>query len=161
MPCETFSLEGTSKAMAKNHEGVSVRHATFGKGLFATKRYRGGQHIGEVTGKIIRDPDYGSAYCIAMGPGGSMEPSSPWRYLNHACDPNCALFSVHEDDDCTPENRTIVLEAIRNVQPSTELTIDYEWSADNAIPCGCGGPNCRGWVVAENQLHLVKRGRHH
>mgnify|MGYP002637977281 CR=1 FL=1 len=146
--------------MASNPARVAVRKAAFGKGLFATKRFRDGQRIGEVTGRIIADPDYGSDYCIEMGPGGSMEPGTPWRYLNHACEPNCSLFSIHEDDNCPPEERTIILEALRNVQPGAELTIDYEWSADNAIPCGCGGPNCREWVVAADELHLVKQGRH-
>ena len=141
--------------MPRSHPGVSVRKAPYGKGLYATRRFRKGQQIGEISGRIIHDPDYGSDYCIEMGPGGSMEPFAPWRYLNHACEPNCQLFSLHEDDDCPPEDRTIVLEAIRNVQPDAQLTIDYEWSAENAIRCGCGGPNCRGWVVAEDELHLV------
>lgn len=46
----------------------------------------------------------------------SMEPA-PWCYLNHACEPNCELLSLHEDDDCPPEDCTIVLEASATCSP--------------------------------------------
>ncbi len=136
---------------------VETRPAKHGTGLFACKRFRPEQIIGEITGKIFDDPDYGSDYCIDLGEGG-LEPAAPWRFLNHSCEPNSKLFVVFDDGDPLDE-RIVVLEALRNIQPGAELTIDYEWSADNAIPCGCSAINCRGWVVAKDELHQVPAPR--
>ena len=140
----------------KKKLSVEAKKAKHGKGLFAKKRFRPGQQIGEFTGEFINDPDYGSDYCIDLGDDCSLEPGEPWRFVNHSCEPNSKLFLVYEDDDPL-EERKVVLEALRNIQPGVELTIDYEWPADSAIPCGCESPKCRGWIVDPTELHLLKR----
>ena len=136
--------------------GVEAGPAKHGTGLFATRRFRAGQAIGEVTGKRIDDPEYGSSYCIDLGDDWSLEPGEPYRFLNHSCTPNAKLFLVFDDGDPI-EKRKVVLEALRNIQPGAELTIDYEWPADSAIPCGCESSECRGWVVDPDELHLLKK----
>ena len=136
---------------------VKVGEAKHGFGLFAAKRFRAGQTIGEVSGDRIDDAAYGSEYCIDLGDDMSLEPGEPFRFLNHSCEPNCKLFVVFDDDDAPIEDRTVVLEAIRNVQSGAELTIDYEWPADSAIPCGCGAGRCRGWIVDPKEMHLLSR----
>lgn len=140
----------------KKKLGVEAGQAKHGKGLFASKRFRKDQIIGELTGKFINDPDYGSDYCIDLGDDCSLEPGEPWRYVNHACEPNCKLYLVFEDD-APLEDRAVVLEALKNIQPGVELTIDYEWPAESAIPCGCESKKCRGWIVDPAELHLLKR----
>lgn len=140
----------------KKKPAVEAGPAKHGKGLFAKKRFRPGQVIGELTGKFINDPEYGSDYCIDLGDDCSLEPGEPWRYLNHCCEPNCKLYLVYEDDDPL-EERAVVLETLRNVQPGAELTIDYEWPAENAIPCGCGSDKCRGWIVDPAELDLLRK----
>jgi SET domain-containing protein len=50
---------------------------------------------------------------------------------------------------------SIQLVALRDIRPDEQLTIDYAWPADSAIPCGCDSPNCRGWVVDADERHLV------
>lgn len=136
--------------------GVKAAPATHGTGLFATRRFRAGQLIGTLTGKVIDDAAYGSNYCIDMGQTFSLEPDAPWRFVNHSCEPNAKLYVV-DDDAAVPVKRRVILEALRNIQPAAEILIDYEWDADSAIPCGCGAASCRGWIVDPALLHLLKR----
>lgn len=139
----------------KKKPAVKVGKAKYGKGLFASKRFRPGEKLGTVTGEIFDDPDYSSNYCIDLGEDHSLEPAEPFCYLNHCCVPNCKLYLDYEDGDAVSD-RNVYVEVIRNVQPGAELTIDYEWPADGAIRCGCGHKKCRGWVVDPAELHLVK-----
>jgi len=138
---------------------VRVGPAKYGQGVYALKKFRTGQHVGTVTGEVIRDKDYGSEYCIDLGRGRSLEPATPFRFLNHSCDPNCELF-VREYHPKTEERLSppeVFVETKRPVEIEQELTIDYGWSADAAIRCGCGSPNCRGWIVSADELPLVNQ----
>lgn len=138
-----------------NSRGVKAAKATHGQGLFATRAFRAGQSIGDIAGKIIDDPDYGSEYCIDLGDSHSLEPDSPFRYVNHSCEPNSKLYVIYDDDTPVRERR-VMLEALSEIKKGDELTIDYEWPADSAIRCGCGTKNCRGWVVDKAELHLLR-----
>lgn len=143
--------------MLKKKLGVTAGPAKHGTGLFATKRFRPGQVICEVTGKLIDDADYGSNYCIDIGGTYSMEPGEPYRYVNHCCEPNAKLFVIYKDESDPIPERKVVIEALVNIQPGAEILIDYEWAADAAIECGCGAPSCRGWIVDPAELHLLKK----
>ncbi len=133
---------------------VEVRPARHGLGLFAQRLIVPHEIIGEVTGKIVHQTGYGSEYCIDLDPGRALEPDAPFRYANHSCDPNCELCSWEETEgDITPDR--VWFTALRAIQPGEELTIDYAWDADAAIPCGCGSANCRGWIVEESELEDV------
>jgi hypothetical protein len=44
------------------------------------------------------------------------------------------------------------VETLIDIPEGTELTIDYQWSAEGAIRCLCGATRCRGWVVAAEEL---------
>ena len=48
------------------------------------------------------------------------------------------------EDDADAE---IWVEAVRDIMPNEELTIDYAWPADRAVKCLCGKLRCRGWIV--------------
>lgn len=134
--------------------GLKAAPAKHGTGLFATKQFRKGQSLGEVTGKRICDDDYQSDYCIDLGDDWSLEPSEPYRYVNHCCTPNAKLYLVYDDGE-TVEKRKVVIEALQTIRAGMEVTIDYEWPADGAIPCGCDSSECRGWVVDPDELHLM------
>ncbi len=54
--------------------------------------------------------------------------------------------------------RRLFVLAVDTVRPGDQLTIDYAWPAGWAIPCRCGEPACRGWVVAESERHLLAAG---
>jgi hypothetical protein len=70
------------------------------------------------------------------------------KFINHSCDPNCE-----------PDIRDgkIFITSIRDIAPGEELSYDYsfDFTEDNT-PCKCGSPKCRGYIVAEDQLHLLK-----
>lgn len=132
---------------------VRVGKVPFGRGVFARMEIPAGTIVGAVEGRVIDDAEYASAYCIDLGHSWSLEPRAPFRYLNHCCTPNCQLVMTElEYEDGNPAPAEIHLEALVTIAPGTELTIDYAWSADGAIPCLCGSPQCRGWVVAAEEL---------
>jgi uncharacterized protein len=68
------------------------------------------------------------------------------RFFNHSCDPNC---------ESTVDKRRVFIEAIRDVEPGTELTYDYQihredddpQNIDEVFACRCGFPNCRGTML--------------
>lgn len=69
------------------------------------------------------------------------------RFINHACAPNC---------EAVDEDSHIFIEAIRRIEPGTELTYDYHLSLgvrrtkkdDIAYQCRCGSRTCRGTMIA-------------
>lgn len=142
--------------MATSNPWVVVGKVPFGKGVFARQPIPKGTEIGQVLGKVIDDPEYSSTYCIDLGNSLSLEPGTPFRYLNHRCEPNCALHTLDvEYEDGSPAPSEVYVEALSDIPKGTELTIDYQWSADGAIKCLCGAENCRGWVVALEELPLL------
>ncbi len=134
---------------------LGVCDTQVGKGLFARQRFRKGQLVGEVTGKIIVGAEYDSRHCIELSRTHVLEPGVPFRYVNHKCQPNCELFSWKPDKHGDESDRVYV-QAICTIQAGEELTIDYAWEAEAAIPCRCAAENCRGWIVAIEDLHRVK-----
>lgn len=138
------------------HDAVRVAEAAYGLGVFADETFPARSVVGWLRGRLIEDEDYASDYCIDLGNGVSLEPDAPFRFVNHSCEPNCELYIVeHEDDSTGAVHSEVCLEAIEEIFPGEELTIDYGWPADCAIPCGCASPNCRGWIVASDELHLL------
>jgi hypothetical protein len=136
--------------------GVRVGEVSYGRGVFATRLFSKGEFVGVVEGQIIDDADYSSDYCMDLGGTLSLEPGPPYRYVNHSCEPNAQLFIVppeRPDDDPVP---LMIMEATRTIRPGDEVTIDYGWPAEWAIPCQCRAVGCRGWVVAKEELHEVK-----
>jgi hypothetical protein len=210
-----FNHRGDSDLGKVFSSGVRIDRNSYGLGVFAFAFIPQGTPIARVSGQVIRDPDYGSDYCIDAGDGKVLEPSVPFCYLNHACEPNCQLTQyvkekeVDEsedletgelteeemeldedcelsDDDCiygglgedesiescdaTEEDGAesgelfeddadaeIWVEAIRDIMPNEELTIDYAWPADRAARCLCGQPQCRGWIVDPAERKLLPK----
>ena len=139
--------------MSVDSQLVRVGKVPFGRGVFARQDISAGTDLGRVKGKVISDPEYASSYCIDLGDSMSLEPQAPFRFLNHCCTPNCHLqtFAVVYDDG-TPAPAEVMVEAVADIPQGGELTIDYQWSAYGAIKCLCGSSDCRGWVVAEEEL---------
>lgn len=133
--------------MAKKRSKVfEVGDTPYGLGLFTVEKIKKGALLGRVTGEIFDDPDYQSDYCIDLGQDHSLEPAEPFRFLNHSCEPNCVLV-LEESSSGRPAKSRVFVETLRKIQPGEQLTIDYGWPADGAIPCGCGTASCRGWIV--------------
>ncbi|MEY2581522.1 MAG: uncharacterized protein QOE09_1371 [Ilumatobacteraceae bacterium] len=79
---------------------------------------------------------------------GAPEPE-PADFINHSCDPNCALSG------------SVILIAGRDIDVGEELTYDYattDGSDYDEIECSCGTARCRGkvsghdWMLPELQL---------
>jgi len=127
-------------------------------GVFAEKPFEPEDIVGRACGTVIDDPKHESDYCMELGHGLGLEPGPPFRYLNHSCRPNCILIQVEtydDNDNVIPGETEIWIEALSEIAPGEQLTIDYAWPAEVAIPCNCHSPNCRGWIVAEEQLHCL------
>jgi uncharacterized protein len=140
-------------------KSIRVAKWSVGQCLTATDALRARTAIGRVKGKVIRDGDYSSEYCIDLSNGTVLEPAAPFKFLNHACEPNCELilWKVPQDDDTY--TLEIWLHTLRKIKPDEELTIDYAWPASVAIPCLCNSENCRNWIVAAEELPLIKKRR--
>jgi uncharacterized protein len=135
---------------------VRVKKSAIGRGAFAARDFKRRETIGEVTGAYIQGDDYDPEYCIDMGEAGSLDPASPFRYLNHSCEPNCQLIEFEERNhpDGTPR---LWVWALRSIRAGEELTIDYAWPAEDPIRCHCGSSKCRGWVVDKGELKFLKK----
>lgn len=135
---------------------VRVGRSNVGKGVFSQRWFRPQQMIGEIEGQVIYDEGYGSDYCMYIGGGRCLEPGSPFRFVNHSCEPNCEFdwYDLRVEDESSVTRR-VFLFALRTIRPGDELTIDYNWPATAAIRCRCKAPSCRGWVVDEGELEEV------
>ena len=134
-------------------KNVTLRQSDLGKGVYALCHFAADEQVGEISGRVIEDPDYSSEYCMECGDGQSLEAAAPFRFLNHNCDPNCELI-IWEGD--SPGDWDLCLHTIKAIEPGEELTIDYAWPVDAAIPCLCRSEQCRGWIVAETELPFVQ-----
>lgn len=134
---------------------VTVRKMSLGRGVYTVRELPASTVVGVVEGKVYDDPEFSSNYCVDMGENLSLEPRRPFRFLNHSCDPNCALMLL--DDPDSIYGRVVIVETLRDIAKGEELTIDYAWPIDSAIPCLCQSPRCRGWIVDRKQLPALKR----
>lgn len=70
------------------------------------------------------------------------------RFINHSCNPNLQVLSIHV------ENREILLPRVilfstREIEAGEELTFDYNCyplSTDKELKCACGESECRGFI---------------
>jgi hypothetical protein len=141
------------KASPMRAKDVLVARTSLGRGVFAQRSYDPGAVIGEIEGTVIDDWDYASNYCMDMGDRRCLEPAAPFRFVNHCCQPNCCFqwFDLTTADEPQPRRRVFLL-AIEPIARGEELTIDYAWPPHMAIPCRCHAADCRGWVVAKEEL---------
>jgi hypothetical protein len=141
--------------MEYNDEVVRIGPSPHGLGVFSQQPLASHDLVGPIRGDVIDDADYESFYCMQVGEE-VLEPRAPFRYLNHSCRPNCTLVS-RIDDRAGDGSLALWVETLSAIAPGQQMTIDYNWPACAAIPCTCGAPDCRGWIVAADQLCAVDR----
>lgn len=149
---KTRALSPYSSRTRRRFDRVVVQEtSTRGRGVFATSNVKARYAIGRVFGDVYPQ-GYRSRYCVEFGDG-ALEPYEPYRFLNHSCDPNCEFveWSIQIEGQIVQE---LWLHALRDVKPGEELTIDYAWDWQDAIPCLCSSPQCRGWICKEDELAL-------
>jgi hypothetical protein len=139
-------------------QGVRVGPSPHGLGVYSLRSFVAHQRIAPIRGQIIDDPDYESDYCMELGENSALEPESPFRFVNHSCQPNCEILEVELTPvrDGDPGVHELWLGTLRAIPAGAQLTIDYAWPASAAIPCRCHSAKCRGWIVAPSQRHLVR-----
>ena len=132
--------------------GVRIGRTAYGLGVFAIREFSANEAIGPIEGQVFDDGIHESEYCMELGEISCVEPDAPFRYVNHSCQPNCCLteFNVEHDDGSSDPELWLSIETA--IAPGEQLTIDYGWPANHAIPCRCGSPGCRHWIVAADQM---------
>jgi len=133
-------------------DDVEVRSSgKCGHGVFAARQFLPGELVMEVNGQLISKKNYvGSEYVMDLDKKWYLEPTAPGAFMNHSCSPNCELIQL------TKTSLGVV--AICNIEAETQITFDYAWEAFDWNPvCQCGARNCRGWVVAAEELKKMKR----
>lgn len=138
-----------------------MRDLPFGAGLFALRSFAAGDAILAIDGRMQAGPTRFSIQldvdahieADAALPDAEMRTRHPWRFLNHACDPNAGIAG-----------RTLV--ALRNIEAGDQLTFDYTTTeADMAEPfdCRCGSGSCigrvRGFAHLSDELKRQRAGR--
>lgn len=146
----------SKKKHQKLQDKLKVKSSEHGYGLFAKTDFAKDSVIGRIKGKVVSDEKHDPRYVMEMGNDKLLVPKAPFRYLNHSCRPNCELFDW-ADEPPNPKTgvKDLYLGAIRKIKSGAELTIDYSWPASFAIPCHCGSKKCRGFIVSEEERHLV------
>jgi hypothetical protein len=132
---------------------VRVAPAAYGDGVYACRSFKRKERIGRVYGEVVGG-EGGSEYAIDLGDDRLLEPGTPFRYLNHSCDPNCELLNF-TPEHAAPHEYEVYVQATRRIAQGEQLTIDYAWAADVAIRCGCRSERCRGWIVNVDELSEV------
>lgn len=110
-----------------------------GKGIFAGQDFHKGEVVFIMKGEVIKyHPKNKRESCLypnAVGIGADtwINPSEPYKYINHSCEPNLA----------TKGKVTFV--AIRNIKQGEELTFDYSISEASLwdMKCKCRSSKCR------------------
>ena len=137
-------------------QGVRVGPSAFGLGVFSLRSFSAREVVGPIEGRIFDGDLYESDYCMALGDHSALEPEAPFRFLNHCCQPNCSLLEYEVEYDDGTGGSELWLAVETDIEPGEQMTIDYGWPARSAIPCGCGSPECRKWIVAAEELGEVE-----
>jgi hypothetical protein len=138
--------------------GLRVGRTRVGKGVFAVKFFGAGACIGEIEGTVMEDAEYDSRYSFDLEDGRQLEPQAPFRFVNHCCEPNCGFRVLDMRIGSRHETRKQLYVFARvDILPGEELTFDYCWPADYAIPCLCRSANCRGWIVNPDDKNFLKK----
>jgi SET domain-containing protein len=137
------------------------RSAIQGQGAFATRRIPKGTRIIEYVGERITEEESDRRYddanmqrhhtfLFSLDDGTVVDAAvggNEARFINHSCDPNCEAVIVR---------KRIYIEAIRTIQPGTELAYDYAYErsedadeeTERLYVCRCGSKKCRGTILA-------------
>lgn len=137
-----------------NGSGVEVRRARNGKGIFAKKKFKAGETIFHIKGKLFhytilierggkfQDNTYRFAEETYLSPQGELG-----EFVNHSCEPNSKVVK---------KNNKLFLVAFKDIPKGKEITFDYSTvlAADDiwTMKCNCGAKTCRGIVRKYTRL---------
>ncbi len=124
-----------------------------GHGLFVNRDYKKGEFIGYIHGPVIVTREMSnpilaknSMNWIGVGRYSWIDTEkSPFRYINHSCDPNVAIRG----------KRTVY--ALKDIKAGTEIVMDYsltEADEEWKIACNCRSIYCRKQIGPISTLSL-------
>lgn len=113
-----------------------------GAGAFATRPIANGDTVLHFSGPLASvDAISDFTHYLEIGPGAFIGPSG-WDddYVNHSCEPNCAVITV---------NGVPTLKAICDISVGEQLTFDYSTTMikdKTSFNCCCQSNSCRGLI---------------
>jgi uncharacterized protein len=131
-----------------------------GKGVLALRPICASELILEYKGEVMswanaarryrHRPAAGHTFLFGLADGRVIDSGrggNSMRWLNHACDANCAAVEAED---------RVFIEATRDIAPGEELFIDYELVVDEPrtreieqeYACRCGSTICRGTMLS-------------
>jgi hypothetical protein len=131
-----------------------VRSSTHGYGVIATRDFKEGELIADVEGVAWNAAEpFDDTYSLRITDELCFDMVDQTRWINHSCEAN-AEVDLGLDEAGQPWAKVY---AWRDIAAGEEVTYDYEFPAELAEPCACGAKSCRGFIVREEEAHLVKR----
>jgi uncharacterized protein len=132
-----------------------------GHGLFAVQDIQHGTRIIQYAGPKIPKREslarlaQGNVYIFSFNDRFDIDGkdlTNTARYINHSCDPNCAVELT---------KRSIWIVALREITGGEELTYNYGYGIEayEEHPCRCRAANCCGYMLAEEQWTLLPKHR--
>lgn len=131
-----------------NYQVTNKKSTIDGKGAFAAQSIPARKKIGDLGGEIIslrearkRAATTKRVAMVEFGDGRALDASvnpNELRYINHSCSPNTYMRVCYSK---------VEFYALRNIKKGEELTCDYgPTHHDGKLKCGCGSPNCKGYL---------------
>ena len=122
-----------------------------GNGVFTNQKFHKGDVVLFFGGeKVMADGIIDFTHYLQIGPGVYLGPSGNFDdYVNHNCDPNCAVYFDEEH---------VFLKAIKDIFPGEQLSLDYgtiQFNEPTVIHCECGSEKCR--KVVSNFFAMPKQ----
>lgn len=131
-----------------------VRSSIDGYGVVAERPFASGDLIADVDGVQWREcEEVDDRYSLKIADGLYFDMVDQTRWINHSCDPNAGV-EVGVDEKGQVWARIV---AERDIAAGEEIAYDYAFPAALAEPCRCGSPKCRGAIVDEDEVDLLRR----
>ena len=130
-----------------------------GRGGFALRAIAAGTRVIEYVGQKIskaeslRRCESNNACIFALDEAHDLDGNVDWnpaRLLNHSCNPNA---------EARQEGDQIWIHSLRDIGAGEEVTFNYGYDLEDyrQHPCGCGAPDCVGYIVAGEFFEHVRR----
>jgi uncharacterized protein len=133
-----------------------VASGIHGYGVVATRAFAPGEVVADVEGIVWNadvEEDRDDRYSLWLDEEWYLDMVDQTRWINHSCAPNCDIEADIEKDGSSAWARVV---AVAPIAMGEEITYDYGFTADLAEPCRCGAPECRGWIVDEDELPRLR-----
>ena len=144
------------------YPGLAVRPVRNGLGIVALKRFRPGDVVCEIRGRIATartlwlywdTEPLRAENCFRYDAGRYLDPEGQiGRYANHSCAPNTGIIK---------REQKLFLVALVTIPRGQEVTHDYSTllGADDVwrMRCNCGEAGCRGVVRNIRSLSMARR----